>query len=457
MRVWHGLSLLFCLVLALVGPMSAYGQADEATEKAKALFAKGKAELDGGRFPEALTAFQEAYALKPLPAMLKNIAVVHEQMGNLPAAVENYSRYLESSPKDAEKINEAVAALKRTLSTTWATVDLTTEPAGAQVWVGSKAGPPRGTTPFQLQVPAGKQTLVIEKPGFQLVTRPITLSPGRITPVGIALPPLMPILVVRSAPVGAEVVIDGRVVGKTPFNQAVLGGAHTLEVRLAGFATHQRPITLEAMHTAAAPMVVDVQLSEQAATGLLALTIDRPGSQILVDGQPVGVSPLASPLSLPQGLHKLEVRPDDGGKAHEEMVTITAGSTTSTRVTLGGVVAPEPAGQGISGRTWSYIIMGTGAAVLATGGVFGLLANGANGDLEDCRKSETCARTDAELDKADAVKSKALLTDVMLGSGLAIAGAGLAVFFLSDDPGSAPPVTVTPTIGGAAAVGRFEF
>jgi hypothetical protein len=457
MRVWPGVSLLMCLVLALLGPTAASGQADEATEKAKALFGKGKAELDAGRYPEALVLFQEAYALKPVPAMLKNIAVVHESMGNLPAAVDNYSRYLESSPKDAEKINEAVAALKRTLATTWATVDLTTDPPGAQVWIGSKAGPPRGTTPFQLQVAAGKQTLILEKPGFQMVTRPITLSPGRTTPVGIALPPLMPILVVRSAPVGAEVVIDGRVVGKTPFNQAVLGGKRTLEVRLGGHAPHQREILLEAVHTAAAPLVVDVQLSEQAATGLLALTIDRPGSQILVDGQPVGVSPLASPLSLPQGLHKLEVRPDDGGRAHEEMVTITAGSTTSTEVTLGGVPVEAPAGQGISGRTWSYVIMGTGAAVLATGGVFGLLANSANGDLEDCRKSESCARTTAELDKADAVKSKALLTDIMLGSGLAIAGAGLAVFFLSDDPGSAPPVTVTPTLGGAAAVGRFEF
>jgi hypothetical protein len=460
MRFWHSLSLMMCLLCGLLVSSGAYAQADENTEKAKALFGKGKAELDAGHFPEALVAFQDAYALKPLPAMLKNIAVVHESMGNLPGAVEYYTKYLDSSPKDADKINEAVANLKKALAANWATVELTTEPAGASVWVGTKAGPPRGVTPFTLQVPSGKQTLVLEKPGFQVVTRPISLAAGRVTPVGIALPPLMPILVVRSTPVGAEVSLDGRPVGKTPFNQAVMGGAHKLEVKLGGFAPFQRDIELNAAHTASAPLLVDVPLSERAASGELALTVDRKGSQILIDGQPVGSSPLASPLSLPEGLHKLEVRPEDGGKAHEEMVAINAGQTTRTRVTFGGVeevVDSGGGGGGISGRTWSYIILGTGGALVATGGVFGILANSANGELDDCRKDADCKRTDAELDKADAVKSKALLTDILLGSGIAVAGAGLAVFFMSDDPAGKPPVTIVPTIGGAAAVGAFEF
>ena len=466
MRFWHSLSLMMCLLGASVvvtGPSRALAQADENTDKAKALFAKGKGELDAGRFPEALAAFQAAYALKPVPAMLKNIAVVQESMGNLPGAVENYTRYLDSAPKDADKINEAVAILKKTLATTWATIELTTEPSGANVWVGTKAGPPRGTTPFTLQVPSGKQTLILEKPGFQVVTRPLSVTAGHATPVGIALPPLMPILVVRSTPVGAEILIDGKVVGKTPFNQAVRGGVHKLEVRLNGHAPQIRSLDLNASHTAATPMIVDLTMSEQVATGELTLEIDRKGSQILIDGQPVGVSPLASPLSLPEGLHKLEVRPegDAQAKPHEEMVAINAGQMTRTRVVFGGGEAESgstSAGPGISGRTWSYIILGTGAALIVTGGVFGLLANSANGDLEDCRKSDTCQRTDDELDKSDAVKSKALMTDILLGAGVAVAGAGVAVFFMSDDPaGAPPPVTVVPTLGGAAAVGTFAF
>ena len=64
---------------------------------------------------------------------------------------------------------------------------------------------------------------------------------------------------------------------------------------------------------------------------------------------------------------------------------------------------------------------------------------------------------DGEVDKADAVRSKALLTDISLGAGLAIAGAGLTVFLLSDAPGNSNGVSVLPLPGGAAATGRWEF
>jgi hypothetical protein len=101
--------------------------------------------------------------------------------------------------------------------------------------------------------------------------------------------------------------------------------------------------------------------------------------------------------------------------------------------------------------------MGTGAAALAASGVFGVLALSADGDLQDCRDDPACARTQSEVDKADAVRSKALLTDITLGTGLAIAGAGLTVFLLSDAPGTNSGVSVLPLPGGAAATGRWEF
>ncbi len=457
MRFWHLLGFALCLLIVPVAAERAYGQADPALEQAKALFVKGKAEMDAGRPAEALKLFQESYATKPVGPMLKNIAVAFETLGDLPAAVDYYTRYVETNPKDAEKIAETVSVLRKTLATSWSTIELTTEPSGANVWLGSKAGPPRGTTPVTLQVPSGKQIVVLEKPGFQLVTRPITLAAGRSTPMGIALPALMPVLVVRTSPVGAEVVIDGRQVGKTPFNQAVSGGAHKLELRMAGHATQTKDIELTAAHTASAPLTIDATLGEQAATGLLALDVDRKGSHIIVDGTEIGTTPLPAPVALPEGLHKLEVRPEGDGKTHEEMVAINAGQMTVTKITLGLAEKVEPSGPGMSGRTWSYIIMGTGGAIVATGGVFGLLANSASGDLDSCRKSDTCKRTQSEVKKADAVRSKALLTDIFLGTGIAAAGAGLAVFFMSDSPSDKPTVTVVPTLGGAAAVGSFEF
>jgi len=93
---------------------------------------------------------------------------------------------------------------------------------------------------------------------------------------------------------------------------------------------------------------------------------------------------------------------------------------------------------------------------LAAGGVFGALAFSADGDLKDCRADPACARTPTEVDRANEVRSKAMLTDISLGAGVVLAGAGLAVVLLSDAPTEAR-VGVIPLVGGAAASGRWEF
>jgi hypothetical protein len=49
-----------------------------------------------------------------------------------------------------------------------------------------------------------------------------------------------------------------------------------------------------------------------------------------------------------------------------------------------------------------------------------------------------------------------MLTDISLGAGVVLAGAGLAVVLLSDAPTEAR-VGVIPLVGGAAASGRWEF
>jgi len=449
---------MLCTWLALtplwLAPRDAAAQEDAAKEKAKEIFARGKADYDAGRFVEALAAFQEAYATKPVPMMLKIIAQTHEALENLPAAVDFYAQYQASNPKDADKVAEKLDALRKVLAASWATVELTSEPAGAEVWLNKKAGPPRGTTPVTLQLPAGTQTLLLEKAGFQTVQRAVKLTAGRPMTLGLALPAAMPTLTVRTTPVGADVLLDGAPIGRTPFSQAVTGGARRLELRLSGHEPHVESVQLTAAHTAATPLIVEVTLRPLAAEGALAIKIDRPGSVVLVDDREVGRSPLSEPLRLPEGLHKLVVRAD-GARAHEEMVTINAGQTTTTRVELGGVVQ-SGSGGGPSARTWGWVLIGTGAAALAAGGVFGALALSADGKLGECRADPACVRTSTEVDRANDVRSKALLTDISVGAGVAIAGAGLAVVLFSDAPTEAH-VGVVPLVGGAAAAGRWEF
>jgi tetratricopeptide (TPR) repeat protein len=71
---------------------------DEAKARAKALFDEGRAHYDLGRFAEALTAFEKAYEVMPLPAFLFNIGQCHFQEKRYARAVFFYERYLEVLP-----------------------------------------------------------------------------------------------------------------------------------------------------------------------------------------------------------------------------------------------------------------------------------------------------------------------------------------------------------------------
>ncbi len=431
---------------------------DDPQARAKAAFAQGKEALEKGRFAEALAAYEEANLIKPHPVMLKNMAQVLEAMAQLPRALSLYRQYLDSGPKDADKTQEKITELEKLLAS-YATVELQTQPTGAHFWFGAQSGEPLGTTPATLNLPPGKVSVVFEKPGFQVATRALNISSGKTLKVELALNPLMPLLVIRSNPVGAIVLLDGKEIGKTPFSQAVMGGEHQLELRKPGFAPHLQPIELTAQHTVRTPAIVEATLVAQAAVGTLVIDAAA-GLEIRVDGQVMGRTPLGAPLSLAEGLRRLELH-SPSGSAHQEMVTITAGQVTTTRIELagtGGDASTSESGGGPSGRTWSYIILGTGGALVLAGGAFGAMALSASGELDDCRRAADCQRTSGESDKAESVRSKAMMSDVLIGAGLIVAGVGAAVYMMSGEPSAATPsITLVPTSGGAAAVGTVSF
>ena len=191
------------------------------------------------------------------------------------------------------------------------------------------------------------------------------------------------------------------------------------------------------------------------ATGELQVVVNVP-AEIRLDGRPIGRAPLPGPVPVEVGLHALEVRPD-GGDVYREMVTIEAGRLTETSIDL-------DAGPGFSldQRTVSYVVMGVGGAVILGGVVTSILAVGADGDLADCRSDATCNHTDRELTLADDVRSQALTTDILLGVGAAVAATGVVLYLIDESPDAradtgVPRVGLSPTPGGAMAVGSFEF
>lgn len=87
-------------------------------------------------------------------------------------------------------------------------------------------------------------------------------------------------------------------------------------------------------------------------TGTITITVNEPGAQVLVDDKPAGTSPLAAPLRLTTGPHRVRVT-KDGFIAFDQSPNVAAGTTTNVQATLtpattkGKLVVKEQTGKPI--------------------------------------------------------------------------------------------------------------
>lgn len=425
--------------------------AQSARDQAKAAFVEGRGHYAAARYAKALDAFKKANTLAPHPLMVFNIAQVYEAMEDLPSAIATYRTYLETNPGDAAEVEQKVAGLESTLAG-WPTLSLETVPPGAEVRIGSTENPSRGQTPLALKLPRSPQRIFVSLAGHETSERPVELSAD--SALTVALVPILPVLRVETRPTGARVLVDGEPVGTAPLTRAAPAGAHTIRAELEGFEPIDRTITLGPEHTKERPLPVEIELSKAIPRGELVLSVSPAGAEVFVDRELVGRAPLTEPLVLTEGLHTIEVRAP-GAEPYTEMIAISAGQRAETAIDVGG---------GADWGTIGIVTMGVGGALLAGGAVTGALALGASGDLDDCRADPSCARTDREVELADDVRGQALITDVLVWSGVAIAAGGVVLYLLAPDDAAAGQAEireqswfVTPLEGGAAAGGRFEF
>jgi len=75
-------------------------------------------------------------------------------------------------------------------------------------------------------------------------------------------------------------------------------------------------------------------LTPAPAYGSLRLTIAEPGAQVLLDGKPIGTTPLAEPVQgLPPGAHALQIK-RAGCETAEQQVELAAGAESSVEIKL---------------------------------------------------------------------------------------------------------------------------
>ncbi|WP_224247223.1 TonB-dependent receptor domain-containing protein [Hyalangium gracile] len=144
--------------------------ADERLE-ARRHFRNGMSLISQGQFDQGIAELQEAYAIKPHPNVLYNIARAYLDAGRSAEALDWYRRYLAANPPDKEAVRATIARLEATVKST--------EPA--QTAEPSVAAPPKAPAPDAQALAALVERL--EKAIARAEAMPATsATPGPLSP-----------------------------------------------------------------------------------------------------------------------------------------------------------------------------------------------------------------------------------------------------------------------------------
>lgn len=137
-------------------------------------------------------------------------------------------------------------------------------------------------------------------------------------------------LVINSTPAGAEVVVNGRALGNTPFRMTMPPGEYPIQLRLDGYET----VTRTANINSASGATIDARLTALARSGPILVTLSgAEGAELLVDGRSVGTLP-ARIDSITEGEHTFVVRTPAGDQRFTRAVRLR--DVGMTVLTLGG-------------------------------------------------------------------------------------------------------------------------
>jgi hypothetical protein len=186
------------------------------------------------------------------------------------------------------------------------------------------------------------------------------------------------------------------------------------------------------------------------------------GTTMSLDGSPVSVTELGSPLPVDPGEHRV-VAALPNGETLEQRIVVDVAQQKRTSLEL---KQSEPAGpppvelpadeaSGVAPmRIAAYAAGGVGVAGLIVGGITGGLMLGEGSTVDDNCVGAQCNSEGFEASQNVNVKALGTVSTIGFVVGLAGVGAGVTLFVLSMDDGEEPQeaarLVVTPAAGGSA-------
>lgn len=255
-------------------------------------------------------------------------------------------------------------------------------------------------------------------------------------------------------PRGAVVKVDGKEV-ETSKPLELRRGSHLIEAEMPGYGKYSDRVEVlgGVEHT--------ISIILKPMPGKLRIECGVEGAKVLVDGTPVGTTPLPKALELPQGRHVVDVT-KEGFERWQNVVEIKPGKEEGVGVNLvpKNVSVPPKPGEPIGGGTptvpkkvevkkspWPWALLGGGALFIVTGGVMTGLAKSEAGKVETTNVPGlgdvvTIPQSEAESHR-DKAKTYEKVSYAMYGLGGAAIVTSVVLFLVK--PGSNPK-TESPNI-----------
>jgi hypothetical protein len=197
------------------------------------------------------------------------------------------------------------------------------------------------------------------------------------------------------------------------------------------------------------------------------------GAAVFVDGMDRGEAPLPGAILVPASVDQRVVVKQGDAILLDSVVRVSGGQTVVVdcnppQAPAAAPVAQAPAASGTADqrndkpendtasrqtgniRTWGWVTLGLGGALLAGGAVTGGLALSKNSEIESNCPGGKCPAS--ERDALDARATLGITTDILLGAGAVAAVAGILMVTVFDD---SQETTVAVSPGGMTVTGRF--
>ncbi len=276
--------------------------AEDPLVAARAHFERGNALFKEGAWAPALAELLESRRLRPTRNATRNAAVCLRQLGRHAEALDLYEALLREFPDVAPDLKDEAQRAIVELRARVGTIEISGAEAGAAISID---GENRGEYPpiAPLRIAAGSHTVRIYKEGFEPFETRLDIAGGKTANVEAALRALVAsgqLEIKEQSGRALDVLVDGNLVGKTPFNGRAPVGEHVIVLRGAG-ELGTPPVLMTAVRDHTTVLVLAAE--ELAAT--VRVEPAPVNASVAVDGIPVGQGIWEGRLRV--GAHVIEV------------------------------------------------------------------------------------------------------------------------------------------------------